>query len=245
MGNKRVGITGAAGIVGTILQRGLAGSYDLALFDQKKIAAPPGVKSFVVDFGRREQVKDLFEGLDAVIHLAGNPWPNAPRQSTLRNNFVATSFVFEEARRARVGKIVFASSNFYHEGDIGKALRETARPRITLDQAPTPQCLYGESKVFGEQVGRHLSHLGTQFVALRIGWVVPEDDPARYGGAFMRAIFCSHRDLVQAFSRAVEVDADWLAAFAVSRNGRGVFDLAETEKRLGFSPIDDAETYFS
>lgn len=245
MGKKRVGITGAAGVIGTILRRGLAGGYGLVLFDQKNIAAAPGEKSVVVDFGKREQLKGLFAGLDALVHLAGDPRPNAPRQATHRNNFLATSFVFDEARESRVPKVVFASSNFYHEGDIGKALRDAGGPLIALDRAPTPQCLYGESKVFGEQLGRHLSHLGAQFVALRIGWAVPEDDPARYGGAYMRAVYCSHGDLVRAFSRALEVESDWLAAFAVSRNRRGVFDLAETENKLGFSPIDDAEAHFS
>jgi nucleoside-diphosphate-sugar epimerase len=242
---KSVGITGAAGVIGTILRRGLGESYDLTLFDQKEAPAHGGVATLRVDCGHREELRGRFDGLDALIHLAGDPRPNAPRASTLRNNFVATSFTFDEARAAQVPKVVFASSNFYHEGDIGEALGGRARGLITLDRPPTPQCPYGESKVFGEQVGRHLAHLGTQFVALRIGWAVPDDDPARYGGAYMRAVYCSHRDLVQAFARAIEVETDWLAAFAVSRNGRGVFDLAETRKGLGFEPRDDAEERMS
>jgi hypothetical protein len=83
-----------------------------------------------------------------------------------------------------------------------------------------------------------------QFVALRIGWTVPEDNPAFYGGDYMRAVFCSKKDLTQAFTKALKVDTDFLAAFAVSNNSRPVFDLAETKKKLGFLPQDDAEKYF-
>ena len=80
-------------------------------------------------------------------------------------------------------------------------------------------------------------------MALRIGWTVPEDNPA-YGGSYMRAVFCSKRDLVQAFTKALEVDSDYLVAFAVSDNSRNVFDLTQTKKTLGFYPQDNAEKYF-
>ena len=72
---------------------------------------------------RTESRLRRFGGLDAIIHLAGNPRPDAPRESTIRNNFIATNFVFEEAKNAKAEKIVFASSNFYHQGAIMDILR--------------------------------------------------------------------------------------------------------------------------
>lgn len=240
---KKIGITGASGNIGTTLQKGLAGTYNLTLYDIKNTGR--GDDTFIkVDFAQQKEVEGIFNGLDALIHLAGNPHPDAPPQATMRNNFVATSYVFEEARRAGVKKIIFASSNFYHESALGEALRKKAWRSITLDMPPTPLSLYGVSKVYGESVGRHLSHLGTQFVALRIGWTVPDDNPANYGGNYMRAVFCSKRDLVQAFTKAIEIDTSFLPAFAVSDNKYNVFDLAETKKILGFHPQDDAEKYF-
>ncbi len=240
----KIGITGAAGNVGSTLQKGLAETAELTLFDQKVFKSSYAQRIVTVDLTRRADVRGLFDGLDALIHLAGNPRPNAPRESTFRNNFMATSFVFDEAQRAGVGKIVFASSNFYHETDIGRALEGSLGEKIALSFAPTPQSLYGESKVYGESLGRHLAYCGMQFVALRIGWTVPEDDPSVYGGDYMRAVFCSKRDLVEAFRRALEVKTDFLAAFAVSNNRRGVFDLSETARTLGFKPQDDAESFF-
>ncbi|MFA5363353.1 MAG: NAD(P)-dependent oxidoreductase [Candidatus Omnitrophota bacterium] len=240
---RRVGITGAGGNVGTTLQKGLNGLYDLTVFDMKDISHPEG-KFVKVDFADPKQGEGVFNGLDALIHLAGDPRPNAPRPLTMRNNFLAASFAFEEARKAGVKKIVYASSNFYHEGAIGEILQGTMKQLITLDMPPTPLSLYGESKVFGEMVGRHLAYRGMQFVALRIGWTVPQDDPSVYGGSYMRAVFCSKRDLVQAFTRALEVETGFMPAFAVSNNTNAVFDLAETRKKLGFDPQDNAEDYF-
>ncbi|MFH0838772.1 MAG: NAD(P)-dependent oxidoreductase [Candidatus Omnitrophota bacterium] len=241
---KKVGITGAAGNIGTTLQKGLHEKYDLTLYDIKDIKKQGSGKFIKIDFAEQKDLEGVFDGLDALIHLAGDPRPNAPEHLTIRNNFIATSYVFEEARRCGVKKIVFASSNFYHQGSITEALQGTLGRRITLDMPPTPLCLYGESKVFGETIGRHISYLGVQFVALRIGWTVPEDNPASYGGDYMRAIFLSHRDLIQAFTKALEIDTDFLAAFAVSNNSTNVFDLAETKKKLGFSPQDNAQDYF-
>ncbi|MDD2703262.1 MAG: NAD(P)-dependent oxidoreductase [Candidatus Omnitrophica bacterium] len=239
----KVGITGAGGNVGTTLRKGLGGTYELTVFDMKEIDHPEG-KFIKVDFADSKQVGGVFNGLDALIHLAGDPRPNAPRTLTMRNNFLAASFAFEEARKAGVRKIVYASSNFYHEGAIGEILQGTQKHLITLDMPPTPLSLYGESKVFGEMAGRHLAYHGIQFVALRIGWTVPQDDPSIYGGSYMRAVFCSKRDLVQAFTRALEIETDFMAAFTVSNNTNAVFDLTETRKKLGFDPQDNAEDYF-
>lgn len=236
---KTVGITGAVGNLGTTLTSGLKETYDLKLFDIKERN-----NVHKVDFADPANVKGCFDGLDAIIHLAGDPRVGAPYESTYRNNFLALSVVFEEAYRAGIKKIVFASSNFYHEGDIGMALRGGGKRMIKLSDDPTPQSLYGHSKVYGEAVGRHYSHLGVKFVALRIGWSVPSDDPRPYAGPYMAAVFCSHRDLVQAFDKALQAEDDFLAAFAVSDNTNKVFDLAETSAKLGFEPVDNYGHYF-
>lgn len=240
----KVGITGAGGNVGSTVTYGLKDHFELTLFDLKPIASDDAF--FVsMDCAEPEQVRGQFDGLDALIHLAGNPWPNAAPQQTLRNNFEATSYVFHEAQRAGVKKIVFASSNFYHEGAVGDLLRGRREDLIRLDEFPTPQSYYSQSKVYAESLGRHLSYLGMQFVALRIGWTVPSDTPALHDSAYMRGVFVSHRDLVQAMIKALQVSASFLPAFCVSNNSEPIFDLAETRLTLGFEPQDDANSYFS
>jgi NAD+ dependent glucose-6-phosphate dehydrogenase len=241
---KKVGITGASGNIGSTLQKGLGEKYALSLYDIRQ-TAPLCKASFVkVDFAEQGQLKGVFNGLDALIHLAGNPSPGAPRVNTYRNNFCATSYVFEEAHRAGVTKIVYASSNFYHELAISEFLQGISRQPLTLDMPPSPLSLYGESKVFGESLGRHYAYLGMQFVALRVGWTIPADSPVPYDGPYMRAVFCSKRDLVQAFDKALEAETDFLAAFVTSNNTGNCFDLTETRKKLGFSPQDNSASYF-
>lgn len=238
----KVGITGAGGNIGSTLVNGLRNKYDLTLFDLKLPANP--TQFMRVDFAEPDQLSGVFAGLDAIIHLAGNPNPSARRADTMRNNFVATSFVFEEARAAGVKKIVFASSNFYHQKDIAGALRSDGNTLIALDACATPDCPYAESKVYGENLGFHYANLGIPFVALRIGWSVPEDTPVPYDSAYMRAMFCSKRDLVQAFDKALETKEKFIAAFAISDNSGKVFDLAETKRKLGFSPQDNSADYY-
>lgn len=238
---KKVGITGASGVLGTILQKGLSTKYDLKLFDINESSEGNIIKC---DFTDTEQVQGLFSGLDAIVHLAGDPRPNAPEELTYRNNFYSTSLAFEEARNSGVKKIVFASSNFYHQGDISRALQGQLKRKITLSDFPTPECLYGQSKVYGESLGKHLSHFGVQFVGLRIGWAVREDNPAMYGGLYMASMFCSHRDLTQAVHKSIEADIDFTAAYAISDNDAKVFDLEGTREVIAYNPLDNSAEYF-
>jgi NAD+ dependent glucose-6-phosphate dehydrogenase len=239
----KVGITGASGNLGASLVHGLADKFDLKLFDMRTPGASAHRDLVKVDLADADQIAGAFNGLDAIVHLAGNPSPSARRADTLRNNFVATSLVFQQARDAGVKKIVFASSNFYHQKDIAAALSGGAKPLIRLDASPSPDCAYGESKVYGEHLGFHYSCLGMEFVALRIGWCVPEDDPSSYNSPYMRAMFCSKRDLVQSFERALMSTEKFLTAFAISNNDEKVFDLTQTKLNLGFQPMDNSANY--
>jgi NAD+ dependent glucose-6-phosphate dehydrogenase len=239
----KVGITGAGGNLGTTLVRGLRDKFDLKLFDRIALPDWKDIDCVKLDLADPAQLQGAFDGLDAIIHLAGNPSPAARRADTVRNNFVATSFVFEQAKNAKVSKIVFASSNFYHQRDIVTALRSEHPSLIRLDASPSPDCAYAESKVYGENLGFHYSCFGIDFVALRIGWTVPEDTPVPYDSPYMRAMFCSKRDLVQAFEKSLQSREKFLGAFVISNNDAKVFDLTETTSRLDFHPQDNAARF--
>lgn len=254
----RVGITGAAGHIGTTLVEGLPDSYQLTLFYRHREVRqdfPRKSKSVKVDFSKVEEVKGAFQGLDAVIHLAADPLTEATWESVLANNIVATYNVFEEALRAGVVKIIFASTNHVQHDYVGKTPMTLDRfyiktkGYIRLNDPPAPDSLYGVSKLFGENLGWHYSRkFGIQFIALRIGSTFPEDDPSIWRGTdredHVRAMFLSKKDCVEAFTRALQVNTDFLLAYAISNNDRRVFDLAETRERLGFNPKDNAETNF-
>lgn len=241
----KVGITGSSGNIGSTLQKGLCDKYNLFLYDIREIKPLCEATFIKVDLAEPKQLVGIFDGLDVLIHLAGNPLPSAQKKDTYKNNFELTSYVFEEARRAGVKKIVYASSNHYHDVDISNVFNKISSELITLDMPPSSTSLYGESKVFGENLGRHLSYMGMQFVAMRIGWTVPQDNPfVIHCRDYMRAMFCSKRDLVQAFDKAISIKTTFLSAFVISNNNKKVFDLTETRKVLGFEPEDNAENYF-
>lgn len=253
----QVGITGAAGRIGKTLTEGLSERYELTLFIREtKPDTSLRLRIVKADLSKVEEVKGIFEGLDAIIHLAANPNVQTPWGSVLTNNIVATYNVLEEARRAGVIKFVFASTNHvqngYAMGETPTTLDTTFVERnglIKLTDPPAPDSLYGVSKLFGEDLGRYYARIfNIQFVALRIGWAAPRNVPPIRRGkaneAHGRAMFLSERDCVELFTRALEVNVDYLVAYAISNNKERIFDLTETKRKLGFHPKDRAEAYF-
>ena len=109
---KRVGITGANGSIGRVLMKGLAGDYELKAFSRREVEFPTSI----VHFDKANEVKGAFTGLDAVVHLAADPSPMAPWESVREHNIEAMYQVIEECVRARVQRLVFASTNHTMHG---------------------------------------------------------------------------------------------------------------------------------
>jgi NAD+ dependent glucose-6-phosphate dehydrogenase len=174
---NKVGITGAGGLIGIDLSAGLAEKYDLTLFYRKtKPNISINLKVVQVDLSDETQVRGIFNGLDAVVHLAAAASVNSSWHEVLHDNIIATYNVFEEARRAGVAKIVFASTNHtQHAYTMGKTtLTEDLsyvkkHGLVKLNDPPAPDSLYGVSKLFGEDLGRYYSRFyGIKVVSLRI-----------------------------------------------------------------------------
>ena len=257
MSITKVGITGAAGDIGTTLREGFSERYALVLYDRKEIEPDPnGSPTRMVDLSDESALRGEFSGLDVVIHLAADRDPGAAWEQVLQHNITATYNVFNEAVRAGVRKIVFATTNHTQHGYTMDRVPESLnlgfyeqQRLLTLNDLPHPDSLYAVSKLFGENLGRYfVTTANIQFIGLRIGWPVPEDDASVKKGTvsedYLRAMFLSKRDCVEAFVRAIEVDAPYMLAYAISRNDRRVFDLEITEKTLEFHPRDNAEIFF-
>ncbi len=250
MALKHVGITGADGTIGSILRQGLEGEYRIKAFT----LGPSEFESTQVDLSDPTAVEGAFARLDAVIHLAADPSPSAAWESVRENNIEATFQVFEECRRSGVKRLIFATTNHTQHGNTILTTPETLDAkkniRMKLDDPPNPDSLYAISKLFGEHMGKLYSErYGLEFVGLRIGWITRENNPELKRNTrseqYMRAMYLSHRDGIQAFRRALEVETRYLLAYAVSNNDRLVFDLEQTREKLGFEPRDNAETFFN
>jgi nucleoside-diphosphate-sugar epimerase len=245
----KIGITGAEGTIGSVLRKGLSNKYKIISFTLQT----QDFESVQMDLSNNNEIKGKFEGLDALIHLAADPRPEASWESVKKNNLEATYNVYNEVKNAGVKKIIFASTNHTQHGDTLLSTPETLDLKknkiLSLENNTNPDSLYAVSKLFGEDLGKYFSEQHKiKFIGLRIGWIVKGDDPTIMCGTpsedYLRSMYLSHRDCIQAFERALESSRDFLIAYAISNNSTKVFDLKETSRTLNFYPEDDSENYF-
>ena len=156
-------ITGAAGQIGAMLRPRLARpGRTLRLLDTAPLAAGPGEEAIRASVTSLDAMTAACQGADTVIHLAGIPG-EAPWSQIREVNIDGTYAVFEAARRAGVGRLVYASSNHA----VGFSPR-SAGP--VPDYAfPAPDTYYGVSKVAGEALAAlyHYRH-GLDTICIRI-----------------------------------------------------------------------------
>lgn len=251
----QVGITGAAGHIGSVLTANLADKYKLTLFYRKhKPARTFGLKLVQADLLDEEQVEGIFDGLDAVIHLAANAGMRVPWKSILTNNIIATYNVYEEARRAGVSKIVFASTNhvtgLYENDEPYRSictghydgLDPDQIPRITHTWPIRPDCPYGVSKAFGEALGRYYAEaFGIETLCLRIGSFVEADRPIaiRYFATLL-----AHSDCVSLINACLCAKGVLFDIFyGVSANTWRFWDTSHARDVLGWIPQVNAERF--
>jgi nucleoside-diphosphate-sugar epimerase len=247
---RRILITGAAGLVGTALMRGLDGRYELAGVD-RALRRPPNVRRR--NLARPRGLAAIFAGADAVVDLAGISSHRTEWKDVWRNNLPATLNVLEAARRARVRRYVFASSNHVTGGYERDApysaivagdytgLDPASTPLVGTDWPARPDGPYALGKVIGEAAARWYSDaFGLSAICLRIGTVNAEDRP-REPRHF--ATLLTHADLVRLVDCALAADVPFGVYYGVSRNTWRFWDFANAAAEIGYEPQDDAERY--
>ena len=153
-------LTGASGRVGEAILGRLGDAYDWRLLDLDPPTTDLPGDLVVADITDRSAVREAMDGIDAVIHLAGDPRPEAPWESVLTNNIDGTQVVFDAAVDAGVERAVFASSNHAvgaYETDerTPELYRSDDEFRLDGTELPRPGNLYGVSKAAGETLGRY------------------------------------------------------------------------------------------
>jgi nucleoside-diphosphate-sugar epimerase len=243
-------VTGSGGLIGSILSRHLEAEFELRGFDRQP-GSPTDVAGDVRDL---EALKRACDGVEAVVHLAADHRVEAPWERVLEDNIVGTYAVFEAARLAGVPQVIFASSNHVvglYEPDWRVDDAADRRFMIGADAPLRPDSLYGVSKVFGEALARlYHERDGLRVVCLRLGSVLPEDDPwlaaQRLPGppevAFrrLRATWLSQRDCAALVAAALRSEVAWAVVYGVSANRHRFWDLTPGEQLLGFMPRDAA-----
>jgi uronate dehydrogenase len=236
---QKVLITGAAGRIGRTLRAGLKDCCDLRLMDRKPIDDAEVDDVHVGDVADVEWMAAVCQGVDAVVHLAGDPSTGAPWESVLEVNIKGTYGAYEGARRAGAQRLVFASSNhatgFYEQEGV-----------YTTPEMPVrPDSLYGVSKSFGEDLARfYVDQYGMKAYCLRIGSFQPDSAVENRQSDRILSTWLSYRDTVQLVWRCLQVESvDFGIYYGISGNERAYWDTENARRDLGYAPEDDAERF--
>jgi NAD+ dependent glucose-6-phosphate dehydrogenase len=246
-------LTGAGGRVGRAILDGIGDTYDWRVLDREPLAVeslPDSVTDedvYVADVTDRDAVREAVSGVGAVIHLAGDPRPNAPWDSVLRNNIDGTHAIFETAVETGVEKVAFASSNHavgaYETDERTPDLYRTHDEyRLDGTELPRPSNEYGVSKAAGEVIGRYFhDHHDLSVVCVRIGNLTENHPPIEYERG--QAMWLSHRDCAHLFDRCVAADYDYEIVYGISDNDRKYYSIERAREALGYDPQDNSAEF--
>ena len=229
-------MTGAAGNIGSFFAAKTRDNYDLRLMvrEADDTSAIEGLGEIVVcDLAQLEKMETLCEGIDTVLHLAGNPSPAQNWDSVIRNNITGTYNAFVAAKAAGCRRVVYASSIHAVSG-YAKGVQ------VKASEPVNPGDLYGVSKCFGEALGRYMAEQeGLSVIALRIGGFQPEATAQQPELALMDG-WVSRADLVQLIERCIEDERlQWAVFHALSNNTFNRLDISEARALVGYDPQDN------
>ncbi|MBB1510388.1 NAD(P)-dependent oxidoreductase [Tessaracoccus sp. MC1756] len=230
---RRILITGATGGIGLLLEERLMPDYDVISHGRTPANDEQAKRLRKADLEDYDEVRTLMDGVEVVLHLAGQASPEAEWDEVVGPNIIGFRNVLEAARDAGVRRFVFASSNHA----MGMYDRDEDWP-VYPHHLPRPDSLYGVSKVFGEALGRYYhDKYGMEFISLRIGWST--EDPLAAEEELLHAMWLSNDDTERVFRRAIEAEnIGYGLYYAISDNPNRRWDLTNTMLELGYRPED-------
>ena len=241
---KKILITGASGLCGSVLSEGLSKlNYKIKLCDIKtspslaakaqNIKVSKEIKK--VDLRKMNEVLKITKNVDAVLHFGGIP-RHKPQEDKYKDiidhNIIGTYNVFESCRINKVKKIIFASSAH----TIGYHNRKKKINHMNLLR---PDSHYAVSKCFGESLASlYADKYNIKSMSIRIGSALPKVSDKRFLSTWI-----SFRDLVQLVSIGLKNKKIHCSkVFGVSKNKRSWWDNSHAYK-LGYKPQDNAEKF--
>jgi nucleoside-diphosphate-sugar epimerase len=223
-------VTGAGGAIGSVVAARLGERWRLRATD---LRPGPGVEA--LDITDADACRAVFTGLDAVVHLAGNPDPAASWSQLYGPNIAGAHVVAAAARDCAVPRLVLASSQ-----QAVSAYPDTLQRRG--NDPARPANLYGATKAWAEALGSWVAATSdTTVVALRIGHFSRRPPTGEDATARNLAAWLSHRDCAELVRAAVEAELGGLTVVnGISANRYRHATLGEAERLLGYQPVDDA-----
>ena len=221
-------ITGAEGIIGSVLRCGLGDKYRI-----RGVDLPEDISCY-------EVLWEQMAGVDTVIHLARRFWPADPAERRMRihpENVQIDVNLFTAIVKAEVKRLIMASSvHADHHRD------PTAIGLFAVPGSYHPATPYGVFKLVEEEVGRILAkQYGFEFVGVRFGGVTRDNSVKT--GAGQTATWLSHGDLVGAIDACLSTEplpGRSSVFYAVSANADRIHD---TTNPFGWSPRDNSADF--
>lgn len=184
-----------------------------------------------------EACQNVCNGIDLVIHLAGDPSPHAGfYESLLDNNIKGTFNMFRAAKDQGVQRIIFASSAQTIEGYPLDA-------QIYSDMPTRPRNLYGVSKCFGESLASYFAYSeGLQSITVRIGAYDSFQPDGEQLTARDMSAYISPQDLCDLMLKAIQAEdlPPFTILHGISDNRFKRLNLDESKKLVGYAPKSDA-----
>ena len=250
---KNILITGGAGLVGSVLTKGLKDKFNISILDIKKV---DGVDSHTGDISNIDSIVPAFKGIDTVVHLAGDRRVYGDWDSILNNNIIGLYNIYEAARLSGVKRVVFASSQHatggFYDVEPYSFINDGKYEKLPTDYKPLdetcrirPDSFYGASKSFGESMSSYYSDFhDISTINIRIGWVISDDDPT-FSPASLN-LWLSHRDIVQIIDLSINAPEEikYDTFYATSDNYWKIWSIEKAKKILGYKPFDAAGSEF-
>jgi nucleoside-diphosphate-sugar epimerase len=241
---RKVLLTGAAGRIGSAFRQHAGSRYDLRLVDRRSVVDDPEAQQMIeANLADLALCQQVCQGIDTVLHLAGDPSPAADfYESLLDNNIKAAYNIFRAAKDQGCRRVIFASSIQTIEG---YPLDTQAHPEMPMK----PMNMYAAAKGFGELMAHYFAYTeGLSSIAVRIGGFGGNPGMKNADQVDGRALsaFVSARDLCHLFIQCIETpDLQFAVLQAVSDNRFKRMDITSTREFVGYDPQDDSFEVFN
>ena len=248
----KVLITGANGLIGSLVRRGLSDRYRFSGLSRHPVEGIPYTTASVTDL---EAVRRAVAGQDMVLHLAGET-KNADNWDDHFNVTAGgTVNVFRAADEAGIRRVVFMSTGSTMCGwewddslPYGKLARgewdQVAEWEMLNDRTPArPDSPYACAKLFGEAIARWYSdQTAMSVLVIRLGAVLASNHPEliRHFPGFL-----DQADAVQMVDRCLSApESVRFGIFdAISENWSRWRDTTPAKEVLGWRPTGSSDRF--